>query len=270
MTFDKLRFVASSDIGDLGPKQGVEVVYNWRWYYNIPSLTLWLILLAALVFIRDNRTPHILLILVPFLIVNIAWFLFSQMMDFSNSTDFEMFDMMFYSLVAATTFLWLFAPKLGRYNPRIAIVLAFTLIVLIFLAGIVSYIGFGFSDVAVVALIMLAVSALAMLLGFVLAGWRCRKHYGFVRFMLWLAFWMVIICLVSMIVFYLIALLIRPVPIAISTILFLALIVGLILAVCIYVINLPYMILAQRSSFFRKKIFRVSASKSGVYVPQTA
>ena len=99
---------------------------------------------------------------------------------------------------------------------------------------------------------MLGVVALAMLLGYVLAGWRCRKRYGPVRFMLWLAVWMVAACLACIIVFYIITFFIQKVPISITRILFMASIMGLILAIFLYVINLPYMILALRNSFFRE------------------
>ena len=243
------------NIGDLGPNQGAEVIYNWRWYHSTPSLALWLVLAATLILIKANRTPRILLIIVPLLIVKILWFLLTQMMDFNSSGDVEMFNMMFNSLVAGITFLWLFAPKLGRFNPWIAFFLAFALITMFFLLGIVSYLGFGFSQNAVVSLAMLTVLALGMLLGFVLAGWRCRKHYGPVRFMLWLAVWMVAICLSSMILFYVITFFMQKVLIPITTILYIASIVGLILAIFLYIINLPYMILALRSSFFRERFY---------------
>ena len=255
MTFGELRFVSSVDIGDLGPSQGLEVVYNWRWYHSIPSLALWLVLAATLIIIKSNRTPRILLILVPLLIVNILWFLLSQMINFSSAADVEMFNMMLSSLVAAITFLWLFTPQLCRYNPWIAFFLAFALITMFFLLGIVSYLGFEFSQNAVVALAMLTVLALGMLLGFVLAGWCCRKRYGPVRFMLWLAVSMVVVCLASMLVFYVIVWLVIKAPIPINRILLIASMVGLILAICLYVINLPYMILALWSSFFHERFY---------------
>ncbi len=161
--------------------------------------------------------------------------------------------MMFNSLVAGITFLWLFAPKLGRLNPWIAFFLSLALTITLFLVGIVSYHGFGFSQDTVVALVMLAVLALAMLLGLVMAGLCCRKYYGPV--MLWLVVWMVVICLASMLAFYVIAFMIEQAPIPISTILFIAATVGSVLGVCLYVINLPYMILALSSSFFRERFY---------------
>jgi hypothetical protein len=250
-----LKFVASSDIGDLGPSQGLEVFYKWRWYHSIPSLALWLVLVAAMIVIKANRTPRILLIFVPLLIVSILWFLLIQMMGFRSYADIEMFNMIFNSLVAGITFLWLLVPKLGRFNPWVVFFLSFALIVMLFVIGIVSYLGIGFSKDSAVAFLILFMLALAMLLGFVLAGWRCRKRYGTVRFMLSLAVWMVFVCLVSMIVFYVIAFMIQQVPISIIRLSLIAATVGSVLGLCLYVINLPYMILAMSNSFFRERFF---------------
>jgi len=255
LTLGKLRFIASSDIGDLGPSQGLEVFYNWRFYHNMPSLALWLILAAAMIVIKTNRTPHILLILVPLLIVSVLWFLLIQMIEFRSYADVETLNMMFNSLIAGISFLWLYAPKLDRFNLWIAVFLSLALTMALFLVGIVSYHGFGYSQDTVVALVILAVMALSMLLGFILAGWRCRKHYGPVRFMLWLAIWTVFVCLASILVFYVIAFMIEQAPIPISTILLAAAAVGSVLGVCLYVINLPYMILVLCSSFFRERFY---------------
>jgi hypothetical protein len=76
-----------------------------------------------------------------------------------------------------------------------------------------------------------------------------------VRFMLWLAIWMVVVCLASIFVFYIIAFMIEQAPIPISTILLVAIAVGSVLGVCLYVINLPYMILVLSSSFFRERFY---------------
>ena len=221
----------------------------------MPSLALWLILAVAVIVIKANHTPRVLLIFVPLLILSALWFLITQMMNFVSYADIETFNMMFYSLVAGITLLWLFSPKLSSLNPWTAFFLSLALTIMLFLAGIVSYHGFGFSQDTMVALIMLAVLALAMLLGFLLAGWRCRKRYGPVRFILWLAIWMIVVCLVSILMFYLIAFMIEQVPIPISTILLMAAIAGLVLGICLYVINLPYMILAFSNSFFRERFF---------------
>lgn len=238
----------------MGESRGSDVFYNWRWYYNTPGLGLWIVLVIGLIVIKENRTPRILFIFVPFLILSVLWFLITQMMNFSSSADIVTFNMMFNSLAAGIALLWLFTPELGRLNPWFAFFLSMILIMMFFLVGIVSYHGFGFSQDTIVVLTMLVVLALAMLFGFILAGWRCRKRYGPVRFMLWLAIWMVIICVISILVFYMIAFAVERAPIPISTILIMATTVGLVLGICLYLINLPYMILALSNSFFRERL----------------
>jgi hypothetical protein len=220
----------------------------------MPNLALWLVLAAAMILIKANRTPRILLLLVPLLIVNILWFLLTKMMNFNSSADVEMFNMMFNTMTAWITFLWLFAPKLSRYNPWITLFLIFALIALFFLLGIVSYFGFGFPQDAVMALVMLTMLALSMLLGFVLAGWRCRKRYDPIHFMLWLAVWLIAACLSSMVVFCVIMRFVQETPIQFFTMLLAVAVVGLVFALFLYLINLPYMILAMRNSFFRDRL----------------
>ena len=221
----------------------------------MPSLALWLVLVAAMIVIKANRNFHILLILVPLLIVSVLWFLLIQMMDFRSYADVEMFNMIFNSLVAGITFLWLIAPKICRFSPWILFFLSFALIWIILFVGIFSYLGIGFSKDAVVALLLLFVLELAMLLGFILTRWRCRGRYGPVRFTLSLGVWMAVVCIVSMIVFYMIAFMVQQVSVPITRILLVAAAVGSVLGICLYVINLPYMILALSSSFFRERFY---------------
>jgi hypothetical protein len=236
----------------------------------MPSLALWLILASAVIVIKANHTPRVLLIFVPLLILSALWFLITQMMNFASYADIETFNMMFNSLVAGITLLWLFAPKLSSLNPWISFFLSLALTITIFLVGIVSYHGFVFSQDTVVALVILAVLAMSMVLGFVFAGWRCRKRYGPVRFMLWLAIWMIVVCPASILMFYLIAFMIEQAPIPISTILLMAIIVGLVLGICLYVINLPYMVLALSNSFFRERFFAYLRVKPIQTVPEQA
>ena len=65
--------------------------------------------------------------------------------------------------------------------------------------------------------------------------------------------------------FYAIAFMIEQVPVPISTILLVAAAVGSVLGVCLYVINLPYMILALSSSFFSREVLYMPEAKAGAY-----
>jgi hypothetical protein len=80
--------------------------------------------------------------------------------------------------------------------------------------------------------------------------------------MLWMALWTMVISLGGMLTFFLIAEgpsdpseeLIRQIP--------QVLLVGFIFAFCIYVMNLPFMILAFASPFFRKRFYAYFHLKS--------
>ncbi len=197
----------------------------------------------------------------PLLIVNLLWLVFKKAMGF-RSTDAEMFGMVFNSLVVSITVLWLFAHKLGNRNRFVTFLLALALMAVLTLVGTVSYVGLEFSQQTVVAVILLAMSALVMLLGFVLAGWQCRNRYSSLRFVLYLALWTVVTCLVITLVIYSTVFIIQQAPVPISTILLVIPIVGLVLGACLYVIVFPYMILALRSAFFRERFYACLRLKS--------
>ncbi|MCH7559047.1 MAG: hypothetical protein IIB56_16565 [Planctomycetes bacterium] len=256
-----MKIIASADIGELGQKEGTAVVYNWRWYYSIPGLALWVVLIAAFIFIKANRNPQALLILAPLLILNLLWLAFKKVMVL-GSADIEMFSMVFNSLVVSITVLWLFAHKLGNRNRFVTFLLALALMAVLGLIGAISYCGLTFSQQTVGALILLAMSALAMLLGFVLAGWQCRNRYSGLRFVLYLALWTIVTCLASTLVIYSTVFIIQQTPIPIFTVLLMVSIVGLILGACLYVINLPFIILAFRSPFFRERFYACLRLKS--------
>jgi len=256
-----LKIVASSDISELGQKEGTAVVYNWRWHYSIPGLALWMVLIAAFIFIKANRNPQALLILMPLLIVNLLWLGFVKLLHFPSSAKAQ-FDPLFASYTVGISVLWLFAHKLGNRNRFVTFLRALALMTALGLIGAISYYGLNFSQQTVGTLILLVMSALVMLLGFVLAGWQCRNRYSSLRFVLYLAFWTVAACLVSTLVLYSVTFIIQQAPVSISVVLLMISVVGLIFGACLYVIVFPYMILALRSAFFRERFYACLRLKS--------
>ena len=263
-----MKIIASQDIGELGPNQGTAVVYDWKWYYSTSSLALWLVLIAAFIFIKANRYPQALLILVPLLIVNLLWLAFKKVLLFS-SADTQMFSMVFNSLVVGITALWLLGHKLGNRNRFVTFILALAVLAVTGLVGSISY-GTGFSQETAKVAIFLAVSAFTMLFAFVLAAWHCRRRYSGLRFMLYLPVWTIAMSIVSFLGYVVIALVIMSIAgnapgnwsSMLLQVLVVGLVFGLVLGLCVYVINLPFMILALRSSFFRKRFFACLRLKS--------
>jgi hypothetical protein len=218
-------------------------------------------LIAAAVAVKANRNPNALLILVPLLIVNLLWSIFKKAMSFP-SAQVEMFNMLFYSLTVGIAILWLLAHKLGNRNRFVTFLLALAIMAVVGLAGAISYGGLEFSQQTVGALMLLAILVFAILLGFVLTGWWCRKRYRPASFILWLAVWTVaanlaIILVVSSIVF-----IVQRVSVSISTVLFIVPLQGLILGAFLYAVVLPFMILALRSSFYRRRFLACLRLKS--------
>ncbi len=253
-TFGELRIVASQDIGELGPKEGKAVAYNWKWYYNILPLSLFFTLILLLVFVRANRTPRAWLIFVPLLIVNLLWSIFLKVLG-TGSVQTSVFSVLFHSYTVGIASLWLLGHKIANRRRFITFLLTLVIMAVTGLIGIVSYGMTDFSDEGLAILMCLGVLAFTMLLGFVLAGWMCRNRYSNLRFMLWLALWCEVVCLTSMLVFYSIMQAIYRFSISLSEILFEVFPAGLIFGLCAYVIVLPYMILAFRSSFYRQRFY---------------
>ena len=255
-----MKIVPAADIGDLGPKQGTSVTYDWKWYYGAPTLTLWLALIAAFVFIKANRNPQALLILGPLLIANLLWLLFKSILVF-NSADMEMFTLLFNSLAIGITVLWLLAHKLGDHHRFVTFLSALIIMGLPGLLGAVSY-GMESSVETIAFVSVLAMLVFAFLLGFVLASWRCRKRYGPARFMLWLGLWTVTTAIVLMVAFASVVLMIQGRVMRYDEVLLEILTIGLVCGLGIYLIDLPYMILAFCSSFFRERFYACLRLKS--------
>jgi len=197
----------------------------------------------------------------PLLTLNLLWLALKQAMGLGPA-ETEMSNMVFNSLSVGVTVLWLFAHKLGRRNRFVTFLLSFALMLALGFVGTVSYVGLEFSRQTDGGLILLAISVLALLLGFVLTGWQCQNCYSGLRFVLYLAFWTMAVCLASTFVLYSITFNIDQAPVPIYAVLLLSLVVGLMLGGCLYVISLPYMVLALHSPLFRERFYACMRLKS--------
>jgi hypothetical protein len=217
-------------------------------------LALGVVLLGAIILVKANRHPRAIPILLPLLIINLLWFAMTSLLHFPSSARMQ-FGPIIVSYTAAIAVLWLCAHKLGNRNRFVTFLLASGVAAGLCLVGIVSYLGWGFSREAVASLIVLAVMVLVGLLAFALAGWCCRSHYGPVRFMLYLALWTALVGLATTVSVYATVFLLQQAPVSFFIVLLVAGSGGLVLGVCIYVINLSYMVFALRSPFFRERFY---------------
>ncbi|MCK5271225.1 MAG: hypothetical protein KAJ52_01565 [Sedimentisphaerales bacterium] len=205
--------------------------------------------------VKANRNPRAWLIFIPLLAVSLLWTIFKQVMPLPSSA-LSMFDQLFISLIIGISIVLLFGHKIGNRNRFITFLLAVVLMVVVGIAGVISYSGFAFSSQVAISAIMFAVMTLTMLPAFVFAGCCCRKRYGNLRFMLWLAVWTITVCVVIILGYFGIAVSIMgSMPGELISVLLQISVTGLVLGSCLYVIILPFMILVLRSGFFRERFY---------------
>ncbi len=246
----ELKLVASSDIGELGPKEAEPVVFNWKWYYNAPTAILWLILLATLVLIKDNRNPQAWLILVPVVIVTLLASLLIRLLP----RGFEIVTVIIQTFCVGIAVIWLLAHKLGNRNRLATFLLSLIIMAIIAIAGesqITSNFSLKSSTVTIVFML-----TLTLLLGMTMSGVMCRKRYNGVRFMLWLLLWSIVSAAIIMFVFM--AIMLFSISASLDNIRMILMQVpigGLAYGLFVYLINLPFMILVLRSGFYRKRFY---------------
>ena len=102
----ELRIVPSQDLGQLGPRDGPPVVFHWRWWYHVPSLPLWAILLLLLVVPKANRHRQAWLILIPLGLVLLVWRMPATLFSLPDGAT-ETMGFFVVSLVMAWTMVWL-------------------------------------------------------------------------------------------------------------------------------------------------------------------
>jgi MFS family permease len=243
--------VPSQDLGDLGPKEGAPAIYHWRWYHSAPRVALWVLLILAIVLVKANRNARALLILVPLFVVNLLWLGLRKVVGFP-STSIVVFDQLIVSLTLSITLLWLLAHKLDKVNRFITFLLAVGVMAALGLLAAVSYGGLELTEETVLLAILFAVFAVAMLVAFALAGWSCRKRYSPVGFMLWLLVWTVAAGVVAMFSYVAIAVVVSTMSGSSSgptiSMLLEVLLVGAVFGLCLYVIDLPYMLLVPKQA----------------------
>ncbi|MGB2863669.1 MAG: hypothetical protein WBC05_10130 [Sedimentisphaerales bacterium] len=249
---------SSEDIAGLGIKEGTATIYPWKWYFSMPALGLWIVLALVILLVRDNRDPRVLLIFIPIFLIRMLWSRFQPTLG-APSDVLEVFRVLIDALAIGMAVLWLLAYKLGNRNRFVSLLLALVVLIAATIVSVVSYQAWS-SQAAFQVFVIQALGIVTMLLVFVLTGWRCRKRYGPFRFMLWLALWTMVISLVGMITYFLIS--VGPSVEELIEHISEVLVAGLILAICIYMLNLPFMILAFASPFFRRRFYAYFHLKS--------
>jgi uncharacterized membrane protein YidH (DUF202 family) len=240
-------------MGEAGPRESEPVIYHWPWYWHLPRPALWLLLALAVALPRTNRDRRALLIFIPLLVLSLLWRLVAKGMGM-GAGDLEEFSLFFESLVVGTALLWLNADKLSKYHGLMRFVMSLGMVLLAGLVGVVAY-GRTSSDDAGPLLGLIVVMGVVLLAALTATRRLAHGRYEPGRFMLHLAIWSILCSTLGIIAVFLVLETLAGFPktpdpqSAITE----AIRPGLILGVCLYAINLPYMLLVFRSPFFRRR-----------------
>ena len=250
----ELRIVPTLEVGSLGAKEGPPVVFHWRWYYHFPTLPLWALILLLLIVPKTNRDRRACLILIPLVVVLLVWRMPFRLLSASDDTT-ETFGFFIVSGTMAWSMVWLSGHRLG--GRRIGTFAAAFLLMLA--AGLLSFYSYyGTGENALMMMIGYGFWIAVLLFGMTLTGRSCRKRFSRRRFFCWLAVWNCTAAL-GLIVAYFILLMVMTggamqFPI---TFVIMACNGTVLLAGILYLVNLPFLILAFKSPFYGERLERL-------------
>ncbi len=254
--------MASQDIGKLGPSDGQPILFNWRWYYSFPDLPMWALIFALLVAPKSNRAKQAWFILIPLLLLVGVWQL-PAMSIFMNPSGAEGFGF----LVGSGAFGWSVILLIRHWLGNINRFFTFFLFVGVMLAAFaLSYLcQFNDAENAGAMSILYAAFTTVVVLAMSISGFMCRKKYAPWRFLIWLLIWMGVLSTVLMLAYVILLTTLEKAFSGEDLIILIP--VAAILGSMLYALNLPFLILAFNSPFYRErfvKVFDVGRLQNGV------
>jgi hypothetical protein len=244
--------VAQTSSGPGGPQESEPVFYHWPWYWHLPRVGPWALLALAVGVPRRNRDRRALLIFIPLAILSLLWPLVAPRMNL-GSASVDQFALLFESLIVGLALFWLNADTLRGYPAFVRLPVSPGLLLL---AGLVVMASAGqrlLDPVLFIFLIFVAVLGAILLVALAITRRIVHRRYVPFPFMLWLALWSLLLTTAAVVVFIVVPVLLFARGVIEPRIVLLQSMVGLVLGLCLYALNLPYMLLMFSSPFFRRR-----------------
>jgi hypothetical protein len=189
--------------------------------------------------------------------VNLLWLALKEVSGMPSSAASQ-YDTVFHSMAVGMASLWLVASCFDRFGGLIRFLMLFGTLLAVACLGVLSYSTELTKEVAVFVA-LLAFLSITILGAGAAAGKLCRGKYRPLRFMLWLALWTTLGSLVTIYGFFIVGTSIMSSGMSGSDMLAAMLMlsfVGLLFGLCLYLLNLPFMILGFTSPLFRERFSR--------------
>jgi hypothetical protein len=215
------------------------------------------VLVLLLIAVKDNRQLQAWLILLPVLAVAAGWSMFARLLSMPPDGA-EPVGGFLVTLAASWAAVWLLGSWLAGRKGVTAFFSAWAAMLAVGVLFCLSVYGLESGREFAFGMVSQAVAASTLLLATTLSSYYCRPGYRPGRFMAWLLLWTVIVTTLAvpfaavLSVVFATGDLWEVLGILVMAVLG-ALIGGGVVGVAIYLVNLPFMVLATRNAFFRAR-----------------
>jgi hypothetical protein len=243
-----LQIVASADPNGIGRREGEPVVYRWPWYWHLPRLGPWLLLSLAILVPGANRDWRALPVFLPTLVLILSWYPAAALLGF-HTISAEEVGFVFESLVFGIALLWLSIDKIAKYRAWMRFAMSLGIFMVVGLVTGVSHDGVFSPKTSILLLLTICLGIVELVILTVTRRLACRCSDP-VRFTVWLGICGALFSAVGIATFDVILALLERVNANILEVL----VVGLFPGLCLFPINLAYMVLMSASPFLRTRL----------------
>jgi hypothetical protein len=246
--------VVSQEINGFGTIINPPLFFHWRWCYHFPTWSLWGLIVLLLVVPKSNRHRQAWSILIPLILILLFWNMMANLPFLSTITS-EMLSFLVVTGAMAWCCVWIAGHWLSSRQRYLTFFLIFALMMVLELLSYYS----RFSDDRMLPRLSIyyGLSVSVLPLSMLLTCYIFSKRHSPLRIIIP---WMIGIAIMSFgLAFSVAALSVMSQPDLSRLWAFIIrlLPVGAIFAGMIYLVNLPFMILASRNSFYRQRFEQI-------------
>lgn len=240
--------MATQSLGELGTSESRPTIVAWKWYYHAGVVPPWLLIALLVVASKENRHRQAWLIFVPVAVVVLVAKMATRALKVPDDAA-ELTGVAVMALAVGWSAVWLYGSRLAGRHGMVRFIAALVLMLAVGGLSIVSHLGMENSDDLLSVFIAHGVSSLVLLLGMMRSGRSCRDEFRRGKFMRRLFSTVAVLALLPAVATaVLVAILVR-LEVFGDALVKLS-IMGIAVALMLYLLNLPFMLLAFNSPFY--------------------